>query len=282
MCWWKKRNLKVIERPPVDWSKDKIADSLQAIFEYCMETSDQAIRWYVDSRRGKRFWARATRLGAIILAALAAMLPTIDELISSLVGFEIRAGWSVLLLGVVGVLLLLDRFFGLSTGWIRYITSELQLRQIAQEFHMDWEAGRSELGDNDPDDQYVKKMLDLCRAHITLVNKLIRDETQAWKCEFESALKQIDEFSKAKAAQSEFGALNLTVINGEDATGGWTLSIDDGPPETRKGKTFSKKNLTPGQHQIKIKGEIGGNLKKSEKVIVVPPGGSIAETLTLE
>jgi hypothetical protein len=277
-------DLHLLPRLATDWSQNNTAVDLQQVFDYCMTASEQAINWYMKARNVKRGFARIFRIFAIILTALAALLPTLGELFQNYTGIDetFPAGWSVVLLGIVGILLLLDRFLGCSTGWIRYITTELEIRQITHEFQLDWEAGRAEWGGQGPNTQQVIKMLLKCKTHLSTVDKIIRDETQAWKCEFENVLKQIDELSKARAAQSEFGALNLTMTNGEDATDGWTLSIDDGSPETCKGKTFSKKNLAPGQYQIKIEGDIGGTMKHAEKVIKVPPGGTVSESLTLE
>ena len=193
----------------------------------------------------------------------------------------IRAGWTAILLGIVGALLLLDRFFGFSSGWMRYISTELQLRQIAQEFQMDWEAEKAAWQGNAPSKDQILQMMARCKAFVPQVNNIVREETRIWIQEFESAIRQIDESAKAKTAITEPGALNLIVTNGDATTNGWTLSVDNGTPEMYQGKTAGKRNLIPGRHEIKIEGDIGGNVVKAEKVFTVPAGGICEETLTL-
>lgn len=47
--------------------------------------------------------------------------------------------WASIVLGIAAGLVMLDRFFGFSTAWVRYISTELHLRQILDEFRLDWE-----------------------------------------------------------------------------------------------------------------------------------------------
>jgi hypothetical protein len=181
----------------------------------------------------------------------------------------------------VGALLLLDRFFGFSTGWMRYMATELQLRQIAQELQMEWETQRASWKGDPPGEEQVQEMMARCRTFVSQVNTIVRDETNAWMAEFQSALSQIDEAAKARPAITEPGALNLTVTNGEAAQHGWTLILDDGKPETYRGRMAGKRNLMPGLHRIAVAAKIDGQDMQAEKVAKVPAGGTCEETLTL-
>jgi hypothetical protein len=266
----------------LDWSPEKATESLQKVFDHALGLANEAIGWYLHAKNGKGRFARRFRVVAIVLATIGALLPTAGELMADSFGTKpIRAGWTAILLGIVGALLLLDRFFGFSTGWMRYIAAELQLRQVAQEFQMDWEAERATWKGNAPTGEQILEMMARCKTFVSQVNTVVRDETNAWMKEFESALQQIDDAAKAKPAITEPGALNLTVLNGEASTAGWTLAIDDGKPETHQGKTAGKRNLMPGQHQLVVRGKIDGKAVQGEKVVLVPAGGTCEESLTL-
>src|SRR5262245_53233265 len=130
-------------RLALDWTPPNAASSVQQVFDYVMNLTEEAISWYVSAKNAKRYFARGFRALSILLGATAALLPTLGELFPHNGKSVIGAGWTAVLLGIVGALLLLDRFFGYSTGWMRYMAAELQLRQMAQEFQIDWEAEKA-------------------------------------------------------------------------------------------------------------------------------------------
>jgi SMODS and SLOG-associating 2TM effector domain 2 len=277
----KKADLKPAPRLSLDWVPENATNALQQVHDHVLTLTEETINWYIGAKNAKRVFARSFRALSIILGAVGALLPTIGEILSDQHKSSIPAGWTAVLLGIVGILLLLDRFFGFSTGWMRYISTELHLRQIAQEFQLDWEAERSTWQGAPPSKEQIGQMMAKCKALVTQVNNIVREETSMWVQEFENAIRQIDEASKAKQAITEPGALNLTVTNGDAAATGWTLSIDNGSPETYQGKTAGKRNLIPGRHEVKVQGDVGGKTLQAEKVITVPAGGACEEILTL-
>ena len=146
---------------------------------------------------------------------------------------------------------------------------------------MEWETQRSSWKGEPPGEEQVQEMMARCKTFLSQVNTIVRDETSAWMQEFQSALSQIDEAAKARPAITEPGALNLTVTNGEAAKQGWTLILDDGKPETYRGRTAGRRNLMPGLHRIAVAAKVDGQDMQAEKVAQVPAGGTCEETLTL-
>jgi hypothetical protein len=273
------------------WNEEQSATSLDTVYAHVMEQTNRSIDWYLKAKRFKRICARAIRVYAILGGAVAAGLPTIADMYPEFFSNnKIRpGGWSAIILGTVAALLLLDRFFGFSSGWVRFCRTQLQLRQIAQEFQLDWEAERAALHGHPPKPQQIAKMLARCKAFAIQVNTIVREETDIWIQEFQEALRMIDDSSKPKAAATEAGALNLTVAGGDQSTvkengqsvQGWLLSIDDGPAELHQGSQAALSSLLPGKRLIKIEGKIGEQTVKDERVINVPPGGICSEAMKL-
>jgi hypothetical protein len=278
------------------WDEAGSAASLDAVYAHVMEQTNKSIDWYLKAKRVKKLFARGIRIYAILGGALAAALPTIADMDLGLLskfglsGINIKPGGaSALILGTIAALLLLDRFFGFSSGWVRFCRTQLQLRQIAQEFQLDWEAERAALRGQPPELQQVSKMLARCKAFAIQVNTIVREETDIWIQEFQEALRVLDDVSKPKAAGSEPGALNLTVagsdqskvLKGNKTVQGWWLSVDDGPEEHHEGAQAALSSLLPGRRIIKIWGNIGDQLVKDERVINVPAGGICAEAMKL-
>lgn len=200
-------DLNATTRLDLDWTPANTSASLQKVFEYVMDLADGAINWYAEKKKTKRFFALVFRVMAIVLGAIAVLLPTLGELFAQFVSQNwkplIGAGGTVVLGGIAGTLLLLDKFYGFSTGWMRYISSELQIRQIQQEFQLDWEREKSSWQGNAPNKDQVFLMMTKCKTFATQVNNCIRSETDAWINEFKSAIRQIDESTKDKSTSKE-------------------------------------------------------------------------------
>lgn len=273
------------------WDKESSEESLDAVYTLVMEQTGQSIDWYSKAKRVKRLCARGIRIYAILGGAAAAALPTIADMYpASFNQYNVKAGGaSAIILGSIAALVLLDRFFGFSSGWVRFCRTQLHLRQIAQEFQLDWEAERASLQGQPPEPQQVSKMLARCKAFAIQVNSIVREETDVWIQEFQEALRMLDDSSKPKAAGSEPGALNLSVAGGDQSevlkggksVQGWLLSVDDGPEELHEGTQAAVGSLLPGRRVIKVKGKVGDQSVKDEKVINVPAGGICSETMKL-
>jgi hypothetical protein len=268
--------------PPLDWSPEKVAESLHKTYVQAITIAGVSKDWYARASRDKKRGARAIRVLSILLGALAALFPTIGELLPTLgIHLDIGAGWTVVLFGMAGALLLLDRFFGFTSGWMRYIVAELQLKQIMEEFQLDWETERAGWEGKNPSKAQALQLLARCKAFVSQVNTIVREETDAWVQEFQSTIKYLDESIKARSAITEPGALNLTVLNGDEAAEGWELAIDNGLPEPCKGKMVGKRSLMPGRHEVNVRAVINGKTVQASKVVMVPAGGTCEETLTL-
>jgi hypothetical protein len=288
-----KKDLSSVYSLTTTWQPDNAAASLDAVYAHLLEQANDTIDWYVKAKRWKRMFASNIRLFMIVGGALAAALP----IVADIRGETIKAGYSAIILGVCGALLLIDRFLGFSTGWVRFTTTQLKLRQIVQEFQLDWESERASLAGGQPSSEKIAQMLARCKTFVLNVNSVVREETEGWIQEFQETLKMLDEKAKAQAVASEPGALNLTVTNGNDSfigengnsVPGWHLIIDDMPAKVYTGTSAGISNLLPGKHKIRAEGQlkeqVNGEVRmkkvQDEKVINLT-GGIAQETLDLK
>jgi SMODS and SLOG-associating 2TM effector domain 2 len=121
--------------PPaaLGWGPGSAKGSLAALFKRASDCAQCAIEWYLKAKRPKQASARAVRGGSILLAALAGILP----MLSQMPGSSIAPIWASVALALATAFVLLDRFFGFSSAWMRYITTELHLQQMLDEFQFD-------------------------------------------------------------------------------------------------------------------------------------------------
>jgi hypothetical protein len=110
--------------------------------------------------------------------------------------------WIALAIAVAGGAMALDRFLGGTSGWIRCMKTELQLRDELEAFELEWEFGRAALLGNVPTLDQTIAMLQRAKSFAAHVNAVVQTETNAWVEEFQSSVKQIDEALRTRTTDS--------------------------------------------------------------------------------
>lgn len=255
--------------PELDWSPAKRIESLEKLRGYAESEAAKANHWYLRKRRSKRMLGRGLRMLAILMAGGAGLVPVVSQLWQSEGRPLLAPGWSPLLLGVAGICILLDRFLGGTSSWLRYVRASQKIGELARAFRFDWEAQRVGLDVADAGGERTIEGISMCRKLLSDVDRIVREETQAWADEFRSVLRQVDEAAANAASTKELGGIDVEVVNGDQAAGGWTLRVDDGTPAPHGGNTASVAGLLPGIHKLSISGKIGGAVKRAEKSVHV-------------
>jgi len=171
----------------------------------------QSIEWYLAARRPKKRCARYTRALAIGFVGIAGIIPV-------LVGVEgfgfLHPAFSTVSLGIAGLLVAYDRFFGCSSAWMRYISTEHDIRQALHRFQYDMEALRLRWASGEPDIEQATAYLDRARRFILEVDRMIGAETKLWLGEFRDALEKIDSAMQERKGASSNAAKDSQVRPG--------------------------------------------------------------------
>jgi hypothetical protein len=197
-------DLRPVPRSDLKWDTEHAEASLNSLFEQAEQHGVRAINWYLNAKRPKKLIAQGLRLGAIGAAAIAGILPMLSQILvtSSDQLLLFQPVWASIALGVAALLVAIDHFFGFSSGWMRFITTEHQIRQILHEFQLDYDIERATWQGKPPTPEQVQSVLQRCKSFLIQVDEIIRQETEQWVTEFQSALKRIDEAAMAKAVLS--------------------------------------------------------------------------------
>jgi SMODS and SLOG-associating 2TM effector domain 2 len=277
------RDIKVMCLANLDWSAQGGLEALHKTANYACAFATQAADWYLRSKKWKRIGARWLRFAAIFFVAAAGILPMIQQLATDKQGMSwIPPVWASILLAIAVFLVALDRFFGFSAGWIRYVLAEAQIRRLRQEFEIDWQALLASYKGQPPTSEQVQHALATAKAFVAQVNTIIGDETLKWVAEFQEALKEVDEQVRAAPSAVQSGSLAVTVTNGDmiDAPG-WTLAIDQAEARTYTGKTAAIVGLMPGDHALHLLGKAGNRTLRAEAIASIRAGTSTAVEATL-
>jgi hypothetical protein len=182
-----------LDRPDLeelDWSIEHRSASLSTVYRHATALAAGAERWYADRRRGKRRWGRALRAGAIVSGTAAVILPILGQIYTNEHESPVIApAWAAVALAIAGALVALDRFFGFSPGWARFMATELTLTRLRHDFQYAWQEARA-AGADSPSDVAVLDLLAHARTFVLAVDDAIAKETGDWIEEFRTTLKE--------------------------------------------------------------------------------------------
>jgi len=198
-------------------------------------------------------------------------------------------------------LLGLDKAFGYSSGWARYVLTATNLHKTLEEFRMEWadlmaKAGASLTNAN------ATPLIERATKFRSDVEGLVLQETKDWVSEFQNGMVQmekdvaaqlaslkthVDKTIQARQAAEQPGAIRLQIQNAAKADPPTPISVlltdakDETTQEKTTGATWTKLNVLPGQYKIKIQATVNGQSAEDQKVALVEPGKVAEVQLTL-
>jgi hypothetical protein len=274
-----------------DTPQDRQA-SIQRLYRYAEQQGQQAIDWYLGSKNSKSRWSRWLRMSAIGLATLGGLAPVLLS-----IGWLDRdagagQGWSgstAAIIGQLGYLWLAlaaacvatDKFFGFSSGWMRYIKTAQTLMKALAEFRLDWAMLVAKQGGTPPTDEQLQLMIQRIKEFIIAVLGLVEQETLTWIAEFQTSLAEIEKSVRTQEEASRPGAIDITVTNGMDAEEGFQVSLDGMVVAQVRGTRHQIGYVAPGHHKVLVTGIIKGKKLDASELVTVPPGAVAKATLAL-
>ncbi|MFE2143169.1 SLATT domain-containing protein, partial [Streptomyces sp. NPDC059456] len=169
--------------PLGDWGEP--AERLDELYRRVEADALRTAEWYLSDRAWKRRGARVLRIGAAAGAIAGASMPLL-ELTGSASGL-LPYGYLSLLLGAA--CLACDRFFGLTSGWMRDVATAQAVQRRLQTLQFDWasENVREVLGPTEGTaSEAAERCLTVLRRFSEDVTELVRSETAEWMVEFSS------------------------------------------------------------------------------------------------
>ncbi len=203
----KKRDISTAAPDALKWDRSKPAESLEALRVLVETEAQETIHWYLREKNRKKKPSRAIQFTALALTAGAGLAPIVVQIFKgfgSLNGVD-SGPLASLLVGLAAALIGLDKAFGFSSGWTRYILTATSMTKLLQEFRMDWVAlyaGSS----TPPTAEQEAKLIQRARQFVLDIQSALIDETKQWATEFQSSAAQIE-----KDVQGQLDALKHQV-----------------------------------------------------------------------
>src|SRR5271165_5793442 len=217
------------------WKGADTDSSLEGLLKYVEAEADKAIAWYWQNKSPKAKLSQMIQFSAVVLTALGALIPVATNLLRGPLKLgDVDTGlWDSLLVGLAAALIGVDRAFGYSSGWARYVLTATTIRKSLEEFRMDWTALSAKSGASPSPDQ-LAAFIARAKDFIVGVQAMVLQETKDWVTEFQNSVAQLDKEIGArldalksqieKAAQTQAptaqpGSIELTVPNAEKTEG---------------------------------------------------------------
>ncbi|WP_043265041.1 SLATT domain-containing protein [Streptomyces sp. CT34] len=169
--------------PGGDWGEP--ADRLDALYLWTEENALRTADWYLHDRLAKRRGARALRMGTAAGVTAGGALPLLD--LAGVWGHG--APWGALALLLAAVCVGGDRYFGVTTGWMRDLATAQAIHRRLEALQFDWasEGVREVLGPTEGTaSEAAERCLAVLRRFNEDVGELVRAETVDWMVEFRS------------------------------------------------------------------------------------------------
>ncbi|MCS0638661.1 SLATT domain-containing protein [Streptomyces sp. LP05-1] len=169
--------------PLGDWGEP--AERLDELYRWVETHALRTAEWYLSDRLLKRRCARTLRIGTALCGVTGAALPLL-ELTGAVRG---AAAWACLALLGAAACLACDRYFGVTSGWMRDVATAQAVHRRLQALQFDWasESVREVLGPAEGTaGEASERCLGVLRRFMEDVTELVRAETADWMVEFGS------------------------------------------------------------------------------------------------
>jgi hypothetical protein len=275
-------NLKESPFEHLSWKEEDRAASLQAVFDQVQGKTLDAIDWYIARKALRSTLSQLLRLGAICFATIGGVVPLLraaELWPKSLPGEMGQIGYVAFAFAAGCVAI--DRFFGLSSAWMRWMTTALTLQRMLAEFQLDWSLMQVRLAGRPPGQHEVEQMLLRIKEFRGAVMQVIERETQSWVVEFQSNLAELHKVAQARTESLEPGVIAVTVTNGTEADGELVVLVDGSPRERFRGTHCRVTPVFPGHHTVTVRGAVSGIPAEASSSVSLAAGALAMTTLVL-
>ena len=245
--------------------------TLQELYNTIISEANVKAQWYADKKRPISFASRAIRLWSILLVGLGGLFPLVGAASGSdILGYDVT-NWGYIAIAMAGTLILLDRFFGYSSAWVRYLTTEMEIRRQIKEFEMKWNIENYGLDLQNIDPPKAKELLKMLMDFSSFVDEMVKQETQNWATEFQTNIAELQKIINTKLETTNSGAIKVIGSNLQTYSS-LKVKIDSLSFVEMTAPTFLLRGVAPGYHLITICGEVHGTRVEAADTVTVESG----------
>lgn len=252
-----------------------LQEYLEGVHDFALKSTMKQINWYNENKKPYMERAKVLRGLAIVFVALGALTPFI-------VGSKIiPEGWvginwtqvGYISLGIAVCLIGLDKFFGYSSSWIRFMTTSNALQKYLAEFQYDWAILSAKASCNPLTPGGCEPLLQRVQTFALKVHSEIERETSEWAAEYRSNLAEMERSARQQIEAMNPGSISLKMENAGQTKDGVSIFMDGNlVGHNIKQPYYLLSQVFPAQHLVEISGNIGGKTVRDSKAVQVAAG----------
>lgn len=167
------------------WSSFPAGTALSEVIEDRLCFAEQSSKWYRDKKKSKRRMSILSRAVAVALATVGGIVPILNPIIPSI---DVRFGY--LFLVFAAAFALLDRVFGWSRNWSRYMISATQIEARAELYRV---RSLALISCENPNKKEIYRESE---EFTSAISEIIALETGNWDKELVMAIAEVDRITK--------------------------------------------------------------------------------------
>ncbi len=294
------------------WDNNDLLASLRAVRKNAEDEGQKAIAWYWRKKPWKSNPSQAIQFSALILTAAAGILPVIAQVVKNLRPAALPPNFdsgaiATLCVGLAASLIGLDKAFGYSSGWTRYVLTATAMTKLLHEFRLDWVAMVAASA-VPPTLEEQGKLIQRAKDFVSTIQGMVLQETKDWATEFQSNMAQMEkdlktqldalkaqldktardkeEAARQKEDAARPGSIELTLANA-DKTDGFHFDVTlEGAPgkftdSVSNARVWTRIDTPPGQYKLAIEAKTAGRAIATSMILDVKPGEIARPSLTL-
>jgi hypothetical protein len=289
----------------VMWVNTDPVQSLRDVRIAVEEEGQKAINWYWKSKTWKSRLSRLIQFFALVLTASAGLIPLVVQYVRNNLPNAISPTFdsgsiASLCVGSAAALLGLDKAFGFSSGWTRYVLNATAMTKLLHEFRLDW-VSLVAAGQDPPTPEQRTVLIQRAKDFVTTIQSMVLQETKDWATEFQSNIAQmekdlksqldtlkaqVEKAAKEKEDATKPGSIELKLTNA-DKTDGFHFDITlEGPSgkftdSVSNTLVWTRLNVGPGQNKVSVEAKAKGSPVAASTILDVNPGKTTPGSITL-
>jgi hypothetical protein len=253
-------------------------DYLESVYNFAYRTTLKQIDWYNKSKNPKRVNAQRLRGGAILFIALGGLTPFLTAsgiLPKDWNGFDwTQIGY--IFLGIAVCLIALDRYFGHSSSWMRYMIASNNLQKYLAEFQYEWAILSAKVSWNELTPAGCEPLLKSVQTFALKVHSEIEKETSEWIAEYRSNLAEMERSARQQIEAMNPGSISLKIEDAKNTKDGVSIFIDNKLiAQGIKQPYYLISQVFPGPHSIEIRGDIDGKTVTTSNNVQMAAGKTV-------
>lgn len=237
------------------------------IYQHTITDVNNQIGWYTKNACKKKRWAQRLRITALVLLGIGFILPVFLDISN----WNIPGSMASVVLALGTGLIAFDRYMGHSSGWMRFIKTELLLNSYLSRFQYETYMERLKWEDGSPDGEQQISFVKHCADFRNKVWEITNSETKDWMEEFRNSLRALDQKYEELVPEFRSGAIELTVKNGDQFEEGWQFYVDNQLVNSYNNTSAAASDVSPGIRKVRVVAKDEAQTSE-ERIIKVEPG----------